>query len=597
MGFRKRLCAGLIGGIVSCLSLTAMAQTAPNDIRVEKDITDKTPPKSPDFVPAVGASELNCNVTEDAIRQRIARGESDPNAFLISRINFTDSEGGELPAGKFDRVKRAANAYAGQRTNLEGLRAIAVRAQCELRSKGNVLSAVRVPPQSFDRTGADIDLKIILGRVVEVNYVYNGQRLGSDVAAASGLNGAERRALLAVQKHFTALKDSDYEADKDLERAVLLATRVPGVSLRPSLRKAEGYGEGAVTLTVDIVEFDAFRGDLTIFNYSPEALGRWGPLLQLTANSQILNGDTLNVSAYTSTNFETQRVFRGTYDAPIARNWNMSLYGSYGEANPRGVLTDIELATESIVLGAELSRKFIVRTGLQLDAYLGGEYIKQDLEVIGTPISNDKINVISGGVRGLVAKGPFLSQFDLEVRQGVDILGASDQGSVTISRIGANPEATVFRANINNTLRLGNRLEFRAALEGQYSKDPLLAYEEYSVGNFTTGRGYEPGQLSGDSAAAGAFEIGLGPYSLSDNRSVIANISASPYIFYDAVQVYNEDLFSEDRFVDSYGAGISFNLWERFSADLAYAYARKSVFSFTEDEPGGTVLVRFGVNF
>jgi len=596
VGVKIRL-LGLMGCLLSGVPLNAVAQTAPNDIRAEKSLTEQAGPESTDINPVNDFSELDCNVTDEGIRQRIASGASDPNAFLISRINLTERQGGALSTDKFSHVQEAIDLFVGQRTNLEGLRAIAVRAQCELRSKGNVLSAVRVPPQRFDKLGADINLRIVLGRVVEVNYVYNGQRLGSDIESASGLSNQERRALLAIQKHFAELKDSDFEADKDLERAVLQASRVPGVTVRPSLRKAEGYGEGAIALTVDVIEFDAFRGDLTVFNYSPEALGRWGPLLQLTTNSQFISGDTLSLSAYTSTNFETQRVLRGNYEFPISQNWDLSLYGSYGEANPRGELSDIELATESIILGAEASRSFIVRTGLQLNAYLGGEYIKQDLAVIGTPISNDNLNILFGGVNGLVAKGPFLAQFDLEARQGVDVFSASDEGSVTISRIGANPEATVFRASIDNKLKVGNHIEFRAALTGQYSSDPLLAYEEFSVGNFTTGRGYEPGRLSGDSAAAGAFEIGLGPYALSGNDSGLADISAAPYAFYDAVQVWNEDLFSEDRFVDSFGAGLAINLWDRFSADIAYAYARKSVFSFSEEKPGGSVLVRLGLKF
>jgi hypothetical protein len=44
----------------------------------------------------------------------------------------------------------------------------------------------------------------------------------------------------------------------------------------------------------------------------------------------------------------------------------------------------------------------------------------------------------------------------------------------------------------------------------QISDAPLLSYEQVSLGNYTVGRGFEPGIALGDSALGAAFELRYG---------------------------------------------------------------------------------------
>jgi len=43
----------------------------------------------------------------------------------------------------------------------------------------------------------------------------------------------------------------------------------------------------------------------------------------------------------------------------------------------------------------------------------------------------------------------------------------------------------------------------------QFAFDPLFSFEQYSAGNFSIGRGYDPGTIIGDSGIGSGFELRL----------------------------------------------------------------------------------------
>ncbi|MGV2482470.1 UNVERIFIED_CONTAM: ShlB/FhaC/HecB family hemolysin secretion/activation protein, partial [Salmonella enterica subsp. enterica serovar Weltevreden] len=71
----------------------------------------------------------------------------------------------------------------------------------------------------------------------------------------------------------------------------------------------------------------------------------------------------------------------------------------------------------------------------------------------------------------------------------------------------------------------------------QYAPNPLLSYEEYSIGNFTLGRGFDPGALTGDSGVGFPSEVRIGsliPRSRKD-------LALQPFGFFDLGVVWNRD--------------------------------------------------------
>ena len=70
-----------------------------------------------------------------------------------------------------------------------------------------------------------------------------------------------------------------------------------------------------------------------------------------------------------------------------------------------------------------------------------------------------------------------------------------------------DPTATVLRAEGQGELALGRSLAFVIAPRAQYAFDPLMSFEEFTAGNYTVGRGYDPATLSGDSGVGIAAEL------------------------------------------------------------------------------------------
>ena len=106
-----------------------------------------------------------------------------------------------------------------------------------------------------------------------------------------------------------------------------------------------------------------------------------------------------------------------------------------------------------------------------------------------------------------------------------------------LTRVEGQPDAFLVRANALAEWRPHKLFTLSAAPRAQWASDPLLAYEEFSGGNFTVGRGFDPGTVIGDSGVAVSLEARYGSF-------VPANIKSfafQPFVFFDAAWVWNED--------------------------------------------------------
>jgi hemolysin activation/secretion protein len=97
----------------------------------------------------------------------------------------------------------------------------------------------------------------------------------------------------------------------------------------------------------------------------------------------------------------------------------------------------------------------------------------------------------------------------------------------------------------------------------------MLSFEEFSAGNYTVGRGYDPGTLLGDRGWGIQAEIRIGStIPTSAKRAAIEG-----YAFWDHARVSNLDklfLLAGSKHLNSVGAGARVN-WDRFSLDANLA--------------------------
>jgi hemolysin activation/secretion protein len=156
------------------------------------------------------------------------------------------------------------------------------------------------------------------------------------------------------------------------------------------------------------------------------------------------------------------------------------------------------------------------------------------------------------------------------------------------SRLEGDPRAMLARGNVAGRLRGGN-LSLLTLVQGQLSGKPLASFEEYSAGQYTIGRGYDPAAASGDSAFAARIEPS---YVVRAGGAVI-----EPYAFGDAVRLWNHDgPGSSGHTLRSAGAGVRAYLGNSLKLDATWAHP------FDGALPGAPrasdrFLISIGVNF
>ncbi|WP_133501918.1 ShlB/FhaC/HecB family hemolysin secretion/activation protein [Cognatilysobacter terrigena] len=450
--------------------------------------------------------------------------------------------------------------------------------------QGEALAAVDIPEQNI--TAGVLTLRVTEGRVRNV-VVENAEAMGPSAALARAYLGA--------------IDNGGATHWSDVERAFLLAREIPGTDMRFALRRtADGTADG-----LEVIATAAPRRVVDIgvgaHNLGSEELGRENVSLRVDANSFTRFGDRTSLVLSSSLGGE-QKVAQLLEEVRMGvSGWTLFGDFAYGRSRPGGGLESLELEGHSSVarLGA---RYAAVRTrALSVDSALRIDAINQTNDLglfrsvgLGTiPLFDEKLRVLSFETNarwqrptsGLAATGTF------ELRKGLGIWGASEAGDDLLSRAEARPDFVSAR------LGLGARWSARAASAAspflafnsaaQWSNAPLPAYEEFQAGNYTIGRGFDPGAASGDSAVAGQLEAGW------DFRG--GAMTSNVFAFVDVAHLWNRDDASYDATLRSIGIGA--RAYTRFG-QLALTCAVPQTGAFPgDDKRDARVLFTFNHTF
>ena len=175
-------------------------------------------------------------------------------------IKFTlrDVEFDGLQGISADELRASAAPLLGKEQPVSVICEIRDRAATALRQAGYVAS-VEVPEQKI--ADGTVHLRVLMAKLVQVRVRGNA-------------SGAEH----AIAAYLDKLTDQPVFNRNDAERYLLLASDIPGYTVRLTLRPA-GTVPGEVIGDVTVVRVPAYV-DANIQNYGSKALGRWGGLLR-----------------------------------------------------------------------------------------------------------------------------------------------------------------------------------------------------------------------------------------------------------------------------------------------------------------------------
>lgn len=525
--------------LVTSVGVPAMAQALPSREQIE--LPELLPPETTTQVSVERARQVaTCPFSTSEL------------AAEIHSVAFTDAAGAALPA-EIGQVIAGIEPVAGNQP-LSQICALRDAAADRLRSAGYI-AAVTIPEQEIGRSSGTVRLVVLLGRLVAV-----------DVVGDSGGQAAR------IAERVERLKTLYPLRTADLERELLLASDNPGVNVSLNLASAGRPGELIGKLSV---ARKAFALTANINNFGSKALGR--EIGTVRAEFYGLTGlaDVTFIGASSALDLEEQWSVQGGHYFSFDGGATFGGSLAYSESRPD---IGLPIRTKSLLAAIE-GYTPVVRTVTARGTVGGGlEIIDQRSNLvaggISVPVTRDKLRVafakIDGTRRGFAPDGSIASLFSgtLQLRKGLDILGASGRGvgsnGFFPSKFEGDPTALVLRGAFSNLMRWGG-FGMLTELQGQYSSKALLAFEEFSVGNYTIGRGYDPSATSGDSALG----VRIQPSVTVQSRRV----TIEPYAFFDAVRIWNEDSFSTEdgRSLLSAGAGARFYLGNRFLLDAGYA--------------------------
>ena len=418
-----------------------------------------------------------------------------------------------------------------------------------------------------------VNYDVVEGRISDLTV------LGSNIAA-------RRQATAALQP----LVNRTPLSLGDVESAYQLAKQVPGLSMSGTLRR--GSEPGGMDLVIDAQRPSDFRFYVNVNNLYADPVGPWGVLLGVDYYGSTEYGNQASLQAYTSTPVGRQVLVRASYMQRLNDlGTAVTVSGLWGNADPKGNLAPLAIAEDVTTLRAEISQPLWERPDADLLIDLGLEATNQQTKVFSSVgLSNDRLRLVdftvSGEKRGVLGR----LAVSAEVRQGVAIANASRLGDPDLSRVGADPQATIFRGNAELETTPFEHLRIDARLESQYSGRPLTTPDQYSVGNLTIGRGYQPGAALGDSAVAASTELRVGPF------AVTKALQIEPFAFYDVISLWNDGVAAfQHRTLSSVGGGARFQLGSIAHMDLVYAQPLTAPLGLGEPKPGPSVLVNLTI--
>jgi hemolysin activation/secretion protein len=439
-----------------------------------------------------------------------------------------------------------------------------------------LLARVEIPAQTIN--GGAVTLEVIEAHIVNVN-----------------VRGDPGGAGPALEQYAQKLRGmAPFDVNR-VQRYVLLASDLPGMKVRASVRPSPGGERGAVDLDLN-VERDAEDLIVNVQNLQAKATGRFGGLLRYDLNGESRYGEQTSLVFYRTLRNE-QWVVQGLEEARLGgEGWVVRAGLAYGESHPGDSLKALGLKSRSLVANIEAAYPLVRRRRENITLAAGFEVINQDTRIGGgARLINDDLRVVYARAQGDQTAywwgyRPIVLSGEVGIRRGIEGFGATDEGDRLLSRAQARPGAWVASAEGRLLAVVSPRVSVVARVNWQYADQPLTAYEEFAAGSLTVGRGYDPAYISGDRALAGSFEVHAGPFQPR------AGWAFSPFVFFDVAQTHDRDSQGLKQTVKSVGAGVQIPLRERWVLDVIYAEPLDKR-AIDRKTPPGRLLVNLTARF
>lgn len=414
---------------------------------------------------------------------------------------------------------------------------------------GYILARVVVPPQNL-RPGGTLQLAVIDGFIESLD--------GGKIPPLVREKALAYLSPLVGQRHLTR---------RELERRILLAGDIPGLTLRSSLQP--GGQTGAAILTLEGTH-RPFALDISADNSLSRAIGRFGTSFSPVLNSVFGLGEQLyaSVSGRPSDDFgqrnSARRIFAGGLILPLGVDGlALNLEGAFSSTLPRVAAGQLQTDSQYTRFSARLLYALLRGRDENLNLRFSFEPTREEQRAtdFAAILYQDRIRPLRIGFdysRSFASDTTI--QLGSDLSRGIDGLGSRGPNDATflrpISRAGVHEDFTKGEAKLRVIQQLPANFTFEAILKGQRSfTGALYNAEQFSLGGPRAISSLDVGALTGDHGWLGRSELQYN-HALSGG---FGSALLAPYLFIAQGQVWTSHASAAERkttVAGAYGAGL-----------------------------------------
>lgn len=556
----KGLLTGAVFTITTLSSVAAMAQQAQTTTaapgRVQEQFQFNGVPSRPS--PNIEVRELAIQGAPEGAENVSFRLD---NLIIDGAVSYSDAELEGLYEDKL-----------GQTITLAELYGFAAQMTRKYRNDGYILTQIVVPPQTIENGTARL-------QVVE-GYINQVRVEGESSAYASEL----------INEYASQVRtDGRALSVAELERALLLINDLPGVNARAVLSPSTEVGAADLQI---VIERDMFEGIVSADNFGSRFLGP----LQFTAAASLNSVMGWNerftlqtVYAPEDSDLGYEMAYVGVeYEQPIFdMGTTVKAYYNLANTDPGYTLAQFDVKGRSENYGVTVSHPFVRSRITNITARANLDFRDVDSSNNFSTTIKDRIRAARVGARFDFLDrifGVAFNALDVQYSHGLETFGARTEGAANTTRAAADPDFHKFEAELQRLQRMTKSVNLLLGLKGQYSNEALYSSEEFGIGGYNFGRGYDSSEIIGDSGFAGKVELQWNEpvhIGLFDDYQV--------YSFFDAGRIFNEDPVTNSTKTDtltSAGAGLRLDFTEDTQAGFAVAFPlNRDVQTQGDDDP------------
>lgn len=499
--------------------------------------------------------------------ERAVPGDAARIRFVLSSVTVDGSTVYDGAA-----LQSAYGEFVGKEISLADAQTIADRITVKYRNDGYILSRAVVPAQRI--SGGALRVQVVEGYIKDYRIDIPSGAAGWETTGP--ISGIKSKLGAYAQKIVGARPVTN----KVMERYLLLANDLPGVTAQAVLAPAQGNEPGAATLIVT-----AKRKPVDLFasvdNYGSRFSGPYQGQVGIIANSLLGLSERISVRAInTVADWDELSYLEANYDQDIGNEGTKLGFGvSYSKTRPGYTLDNPAFNIEGTAYTATMRATHPLVRSRTMNWYVRGAGVYRDVEnetKFSGPPANSTVNdhlwiARLGTTFDLVDRFSGITLIDIELSKGLPVFNYTKKNDLS-----SRPEGTAnfFKAT-GQISRLQSLfipgLNLYVAAQGQISANKLLSSEEFGVGGSQWGRGYDPGEITGDHGLAAKAELQYG-----GGTNFLFLRGYQFFAFFDYGKIWNDDVADKTAGTDkeslmSAGGGVRLNFLDKVSGEFFVA--------------------------